>query len=206
MPTARHSVAVVGLKSALLVAGGQVDSGKSTNAVEVFKTDTSRWYMTDSFQLPTACFYPSLSTLEDRLYVIGGYTNDISSRLSQAMYASISDILDFAEYDEIDGGIESHWKQLHKTPTYHPIGAILDGNVLAICGHDTPHTSTIGKKVYMYSPQINSWIYISDLPESLVCTTAITLSPTEILVMGSDADKATIVFKGSVTAEMNIRV
>lgn len=208
MPTARHSVAVTGLKSALLVAGGLVDTHKSTHTVEVFKSDTARWYKTDSFQLPTACFCPSLTVMEDMIYVIGGYhtSDQTTTRLSQAVFASVSDILDVAEYDEVNGDIDNQWKKLHGTPTFQPLAVMLDGNLLAVCGHDTANTSTRRKQVYMYSQPINSWIYISDLPESIECTTTAALSPTEILVVGSDAEKVTTIFMGSVTAEMNIQV
>lgn len=215
MPTARHSVAVAGLKSALLVAGGTLHTGKSTNAVEVFKTETTQWYQTDYFQLPTPCSNPSLVVMDDTLYIMGGYNME-GERLShyylnQAMYASVNDILAFAEYDEIeydeiDGNSDVEWKTLHHTPSYHPVAAILDGNLLAICGHEEPETTTIQKKVYMFRPPINSWVYVSDLPDFIQCTTSVKLSPKEIVVIGSDANKLTTIFKGSVASDMNIQV
>ena len=52
MQIARGSPGVLSLQSALIVAGGDTSSGYS-NAVEIFKPDTSQWYRSDP--LPKAC-------------------------------------------------------------------------------------------------------------------------------------------------------
>ena len=207
MPTARSSVSAIGLKSSLLVVGGLTDKGESTNMVEVFKLDSSQWFTTDSINLPQPGHALSLAILDDTLYVVGGHTRDQTAKSNQVLSASISDILDFAEYDEIDSEtIDSHWKILQSTPTYQPVAAVLDGHLLVVCGHETPETDATNKKIYAFSPSINSWSYISDLPSGVVCTTSATLSQKEMLVIGRDGDKNTTIFKGSVTAEMNLRV
>ena len=58
MPTARHSICVLSLQSALVVAGGDRALGSYIAAVEIFKLDTSQWYRTDP--LPIACSNLSL--------------------------------------------------------------------------------------------------------------------------------------------------
>ena len=53
MPAARDSSGVLSLQSALLVVGGATSYEDYTDVVEIFKADTSQWYMTD--RLPTPC-------------------------------------------------------------------------------------------------------------------------------------------------------
>ena len=209
MLTARSSVAAIGLKSALLVAGGVTEKGESTNLVEVFKFDSMQWFTTESINLPPPIHSLSLAILDDTLYAMGGYTCASGQTLksNQVLSASISDILDFAEYDEINSdAIDSHWKVLQPTPTFQPGAVVLDGHLLAVCGHGAAEMDTASKKIFAFGPPINSWSYISDLPSDVECTTSTALSLKEVLVVGRDGDKNTTVFKGSVTAEMNLRV
>ena len=53
MPTARDSLNVLSLQSALVAVGGVLRGNVNTDAVEIFVADTSQWYRTDP--LPTAC-------------------------------------------------------------------------------------------------------------------------------------------------------
>ena len=54
MPKNKHSSSVLSLQSALVVAGGVTSIIERTDTVEIFKADTSQWYMTD--RQPTACY------------------------------------------------------------------------------------------------------------------------------------------------------
>ena len=68
-------------------------------------------------------------------------------------------------------------------------------NILAIGGGGAAK-----KKIYMYSPSTNSWIYVSDLPAPRSHTAVAVLSSTEILVIGGwDDSYCTIdtVYKGT---------
>ena len=88
MPTARDSHGILSLRSALVVAGGSTPLFKNTDAVEIFKPDTSQWYRTDP--LPTACHDVSLAVIGNTCYALGGYDG---SSLNQALYASVDDLL-----------------------------------------------------------------------------------------------------------------
>ena len=96
MPTARYSPGALSLQSALVVAGGLTLGGLTsigarmyTNAVKMFKADTSQWYRTDP--LPTACSQISLVIIGNTCYALGGYNHP--SYLNQALYASVDDLL-----------------------------------------------------------------------------------------------------------------
>ena len=59
-----------------------------TDAVEIFKADTSQWYRTDP--LPTACSHLSLVVIGNTCYALGGYNGQY---LNQVLYASVDDLL-----------------------------------------------------------------------------------------------------------------
>ena len=182
MPTARYSPGVLSLQSALVVAGGVMST--YSNAVEIFKPDTSQWYRADL--LPTACCLLSLVAIGNTCYALGGYDG---SRLNQALYASVDDLLGNAvpakqTTHSGSSDTQSAWKTLPNTPTYRSAAAVLAGNLLAIGGDETSGREAAMKAVYMYSPSTNSWIYISDLPAPRSLIAVAVLSSTEVLVIG----------------------
>ena len=189
MPTARSLPGVLSLQSALVVAGGYIPSSPcNTDAVEIFKADTSQWYRTDP--LPTACHNISLVAIGNTCYALGGHKN---AHLNQALYASVHDLLGNAvpANQTIHSGssdTQSAWKTLPNTPTYRPAAAVLAGKLLAIGGDAERGVANNMKEVYMYSPSTNSWIYVSDLsaPQSRIAV--FVLSSTEILVIGGQAN------------------
>ena len=185
MPTARYASDVLSLQSTLVVAGGGISiiSGY-TDAVEIFKADTSQWYRTD--QLPTACLAISPVVIGNTCHALGGYNG---LHISQAICASVDDLL----HNAVPANQTTHsgssdtlsaWKTLANTPTYLPPAAVLAGNLLAIGGKKTPLGGADKKEVYMFSPSTDSWIYISDLPEPRSRAAVAVLSSTEILVIG----------------------
>ena len=198
MPTARWVLSVLSLQSALVVAGGRTLLGL-TDAVEIFKPDTSQWYRADP--LPRACRDISLVAIGSTCYALGGYSG---SHLNQALYASVDDLLGNAvpanqTTHSGSSDTQSAWKTLPNTPTYRPAAAVLAGNLLAVGGSET---FAIGgadmKEVYMYSPSTNSWIYISDLPAPRSGTAAAVLSSTEVLVIGGRVGgRVNTVYKGT---------
>ena len=166
MPTARHSPGILSLQSALVVAGGDTSDEEYTDAVEIFKADTSQWYRTD--RLPTPCQDISPIVIGNTCYALGGHGD--SSRLNQVLYASVDDLLRNAvpANQTTDSGSTdtlSAWKTLANTPTYLPAAAMLTGNLLATGGKETYRGRADKENVYMFSPSTNSWIYICDLPE-----------------------------------------
>ena len=200
MLTARHSLDVLSLQSAVIVAGGwTLTTTYYTDAVEIFKPDTSQWYRTDP--LPTACQDISLVAIGNTCYALGGYTD--GSHLNQALYASVDDLLRNAvpanqTTHSGSSDTQSAWKMLPNTPTYQPVAAVLAGNLLAIGGRGISEGGAPKKEVYMYSPSTNSWIYISDLPAPRSETAVAVLSSTEILVIGGwDGGRVNTVYKGS---------
>ena len=204
MPTARNMAAVLSLESAIVVAGGQIDTETNTDAIEVFKQDTSRWFKCDQFSLPTACSNLSMTVAGEDVYVTGGHDNQ-SSPLNQTLSTSVRFLLDIAEWHVTYSTIKTQWKVLLDTPAYQSVAATIDGNnLLAMGGWETPEAKTIQNKVYMFCSTSNTWVYVNDLPQSLVWSVSASLPSREILVIGgSDTDKAKTVYKGSLTLQMH---
>ena len=204
MPTARHSASVLSLQSTLLVAGGTTLDGEYTDAIEIYKADTSQWYRTD--RLPTACHDISPVIIGNTCYALGGYK---SQYLNQTLHASVGDLLRNAvpaNQTIHSGGTEtlSAWKTIANTPTYRPAAAMLTGNLLAIGGVETLKGDADKKEVYMFSPSTNSWIYISDLPEPRSDTAVAVLSSTEILVIGGlcGGNRVSTTYKGTLQLKL----
>ena len=195
MPTARHSPGVLSLQSALVVAGGF----PYTDAVKIFKADTSQWHTTDP--LPTACCLISLVAIGNTCYALGGFK--LPSYLNQALYASVDDLLHNAvpanqTTHSGSSDTQSAWKTLPDTPTYEPAAAVLAGHLLAVGGVETSKGGADMKEVYTYSPSTNSWIYISDLPAPRCRAAVAVLSPSEILVIGGQCGRrVNTVYKGT---------
>ena len=202
MPTARCLPGVLSLQSTMIVVGGYTAKGDSgdTNAVEIFNTTTLQWYKASP--LPAVCREVSLATIDDTCYVVGGYR--FPFRLNQALYTSITDLLDNAvtanqTTHSGSSDTQSAWKTLPNTPTYRPAAAMLAGSLFTAGGGDSSIGEADKKEIHMYSHSTNSWIYISDLPAPRSRTTLVELSSTEILVIGgvNSGERVNTVYKGT---------
>ena len=203
LPTARNSPRVLSLQSALVVAGGYTQSTCCTGTVEIYKPEAGQWFTTDP--LPAECTAISIVAIDKTCYVLGAL--ECPSYLNQAYYASLDDLLlnavpanQTTSSDSSETRHPSAWSSLPNTPTYRPAAAMLAGNLLAIGGNETYNWGSADKKeVYIYSPSINSWIYVSDLPAPRSRTVVASLSSTEMLVIGGrgGGSKVNTVYKGT---------
>ena len=200
MPTARDSAGSSSLRSMLIVAGGDIgeEDVECTDAVEIFKPDTSQWYKADP--LPTPCIHVCLTIIGNICYASGGI--DVAyTPLNQVHYASIDDLLQNAvpAHQSSSGDTRpSAWKRIADTPTYGPAVAVQAGRLLAIGGKRTSNGGAVVKEVYVYSSSTDSWIYISDLPGPRYGAAAAVLLSTDILVIGGSCgdDRMKTVYKG----------
>lgn len=198
MPTARCIHGVLSLQSALVVAGGQInsfdDSDSYTNSVEVFKLDEKQWYRAKP--LPVCLFNMSLVLLHGTCYVIGGYRDRV---LCQVYFITVEALLNNTVHaDQTTDYLDGIWNTLHAcTPNSQPAAVALAGYLLTIGGTSKDADELPQKEVYIYSPSSSTWDPISCLDTSREICTAIGISSLEILVIGGwtpeDGDKKTVV-------------
>ena len=207
MPTARRSSAILSLQSALVVAGGSRGFRVYTDAVEIFKPDTSQWYRIDS--LPVGCCLIPLAAIGNTCYALGRYKDP--SHLNQALYASVDDLVRNAvpanqTTHSGSSDTQSAWKTLPNTPTYRPAAAVLAGSLLAMGGLETSEGGADMKEVYRYSPSTNSWIYISDLPTPQSRIAVAVLSSTRVLVIGGigGRERVNTVYQGTLKCTTSV--
>ena len=207
MPTARWLPGVASFPSALVVAGGAIPSSATayTDAVEIFKLDTSQWYRAN--QLPVCSCDISLAASGNVCYALGGFSQPV--RFNHTLCTTLDDLLrsavpaSQATFYRASSKTQSAWKTLRNTATFQPAAGVLANKLLCIGGNQVSLKRDVNK-VYIYSPSINSWIYISDLPASRSSAAVATVSPTEILVIGGVCDGYTLntVYQATLTFKL----
>ena len=211
MPTARAFPSVASLKSrsVSVVAGGLVElyDDEYTSVVEIYRTETSRWSRVDS--LPVSLHYISMLSLGNMCYILGenthtddkqrGFYTSIESLIASAA----STVATGAQHDA--GESRSCWKNLPGALSYQPSAGALGSHLLAIGGWTDPEAKARKNEVYVFSPSMNCWSYIVDLPAPRACSTIAVLTRTEVLIVGGyggDDNKVNTVYKGT----LNLKV
>ena len=140
---------------------------------------------------------------QDNCYVIGG--KNVFMGMNGTYCASIVDLMGnmITPAGETTGNGDKNlqhtvWKTLAHTPTYSPAIATLAGYLISIGGDDGSAKGTPQSDIQIYSPSTNFWIKNFELPIALAELTAVTLSSTEILVMGG----SNTVYTGRVTFDL----
>ena len=170
MPTARDSLSAVGYKRWVLVAGGYL------SLVEILDTTNKKWYR--ATPLPHETFRPSLTVIQDTLYVLWG-----NFAVSVSIPMLISDAMSQIPASDISNGRKpTKWQPLPDTPIRNPTTTTIDGLLVAMGGD--PPTPTIA----MYLPQIKQWLKVAELPYTLNpryrCTCAFLPEIKKMMVIG----------------------
>ena len=208
MPTARRIPTVISHPTCLIVAGGYTsvpaDNQAKTNAVEIFSTIVGQWSQVDG--LPIPCVHLSGGVSNDTVYMVGGA--DSVGRLKKTFVTSLDKLLakTFSTPMTRDPSTKSKhepaWSEATSTPAYWPSGLIISGMVLALGGAVSADFSDKQrvKDIYAYSPSMNSWIHVGELPVALSGACVVAISPVEFLVIGGIEDGGrtctTTVYKG----------
>ena len=168
MLTSRYMPSAVGYKNWMLVVGGDderyveilnIMSGQSFTVSKPWHTATSR---------STVAFRPSLTVIEDPLYVVwecSAVSISIPMLILNAMSQSKAAPNSHPKCTE--------WQPLPDTPTKSPIIATLHGSLVALGGN--PPSTTIA----MYLPQTEQWVKVAELPSPRCAATCAILPKTE---------------------------
>ena len=166
MPTARWLSSAVGYKRWVLVVGGHREK-----CVEVLDT---KWYTASP--LPRNAFRPSLTVIQDTLYVVwmeSAVSVSIPILISDAMFQSQAS-------DSTNEPRPTQWQSLPDTPTSNPAITSFHGYLLTVGAWDSP-SSTIS----MYLPHNEQWLPVARLPTPRDGCTCVVLPETEeMMVIG----------------------
>ena len=172
MLTARHSLTVVTIATAIVTAGGRVGHGDCTN-VEVYCDKTSQWYNVDP--LPTARSDMSSVVIGDNFYL-----NESKDCFMASLSSLIETATSYASPSSV--GSKSLWKTLPPTPLKDGSLASLSGSLMAVGGVSNDNSGL--PAIYMFLN--NAWVRLcnGDLPASRLKSTTVQLSTNTIILVG----------------------
>ena len=196
MPTPRAQPTVISQPTCLIAAGGGIHSDLSnwvfTNIVEIFSTSTSQWSKVDS--LPIACACQTGGVSNGMVYLIGGIS---TNRLGKSFVAPLDKLLSRTsntpnQDPSTQSEDKSSWSEAADTPTYNPSALVMSDMVIAVGGAVSADTSKKQrvKDVHAYSPSMNAWIRVGELPVALTGACVVAISPVEFLVINGVEDGA----------------
>ena len=168
MPTSKKCLSAMGYKRWVLVVGGEEE-----RCVEVLDTATNKWYV--ATPLPDNAFRPSLTVIQDTLYVVWDH-----SAVSLSIPILISDAVSQRPATHTSSGPQStEWQPLPDTPTKYPATTSLLGSLVAVGG--LPAYSSIA----MYLPHMEQWLEVAQLPTPRqLCTCVILPETQQLMVIG----------------------
>jgi hypothetical protein len=172
MPTKRYSVAAVTIKEHLIVAGGSKGVGSLTT-VEVMDTRTLVWSTVAS--LPHPYHDTSVTSCRDQLYMLGGRPAD-KGQTKLVLTCSLTELL------QSSSSSSSIWHRVADAPAYHSTCAAVNGELLAVGGHDKYYNPS--SNIHKYNPATNSWNPISNMPTARWLSFVAVLPTNEMMVIG----------------------
>ena len=120
--------------------------------MEVLNTATNKWYV--ATPLPYDAPHPSLTVIQDTLYVVWG-----CSAVSLSIPILISDAVSQRPTTRTSSGPQStKWQPLPDTPTVDPATTSLLGSLVAVGGDPT------SSSIAMYLPHMEQWLEVAQLP------------------------------------------
>ena len=87
LPVARTEVSGAGWLGRIVVVGGLTADGAATDRVDLYDPGSDRWEPGPS--LPRALHHAGLAVVGDRVYVVGGYTNEDGRWVAQSRVSSL---------------------------------------------------------------------------------------------------------------------
>ena len=168
MPTARWWSSAVGYKRWVLVVGGY-----SKKCVEVLDTKSKQWYTASPLPTNEERCRPSLTVIQDILYVVWG-----ESAVSVSIPMLISDAVSQSQTgDSTNERRPTEWQSLPYTPTaitsFH-------GYLLTVGALGSPSSA-----ISMHLPHTEKWLPVAQLPTPRRGCTCVVLPETkEMMVIG----------------------
>ena len=182
LPGARYLTSAMSYKEWVLVMGGEDDN--CINCSDLYLLDTTHKVWNTASPLPWRTVQPSLTVMQDTLYVVCG-----NSAVSISIPALISDAVSQhpasdTTTDTSDGPKPTEWQPLPDTPTRDPALVVFRNLLLAVGAYYDSPSSTIA----LYWPQTKQWLTVAQLPTPRKACICVTLPDTEELMVIGGVD------------------
>ena len=188
MPTERYNATTVSTDKHVIVAGGWRDD-KCLNVVEVMDTYSLEWMKVAS--LPYPFTGTTLTVCRDKIYMLGGWGDEIESKARSVLACSLTDLFHSSAQERID-----IWHSISSVPANSStLCAIVREGIseLIACtvGQSesvaTNNQSITSADVYRYNQITCMWEFIENIPMVRLCCMAVMVSTSEMMVIG-DSD------------------
>ena len=181
MKTPRMRSCVVSFQGCIAACGGlvHVESEKECSAVvEIYRSKTNEWCTVSPLPKPRAAL--RVSIIYKTAYFLGGfYPSLICPGKPNCISIELEDLF------QADDKKQRRWNEsVCDAPCESSTPASLCGSLIALGGLESPGAISQTKAIYAYSPPMNAWYLIDELPIFLKSATAITLPSGKLVVLG----------------------
>ncbi len=132
---------------------------------------------------------------------MGGY--DLNN-LSKVCAAQVDKLISADRQDDGSANkADSVWNTISNTPSYRPSPVTISGTLFVVGGVDSDEAT---QRIYAYSPSMDSWLYVGNLPSPVARAATVSLSPTECLLIGglnNECERRSTVYKISITTTIS---
>ena len=173
MPTARSSVAAVGHRSMLIVAGGIGDDGNKLDITELLDTVTDTWYTCGTLPKPHYQLQPII--IGNMFYLLCGLNEQCEP--STEVFAAPLDTLSKHQLN---------WEAVTSTPWQYSVAVGVYGAHLLVMGGGKKEESgvTVTSSIYAYHPVDRTWNVVANMPAARLQSCALCVPDNRIFVMG----------------------
>ena len=193
---------VVSYKGCIAACGGlEEGTGNAricSSAVEVYRSEGREWCTVAPLPVPRAAL--RVSVIHKTAYFLGGFYPDLSGPgKPDCMSIELEDL--FQDNTKNQGKWNNKFQDC---PYESSTPGSLCGSLIAIGGVEDHQTGSRINTIYAYSPAMNKWHLIDELPIKLSTATAVTLTSGKLIVLGgklragaSDKDRNKDIYIGS---------
>ena len=181
MKIPRMRACVVSYKGHCIAACGGLEVKSSrdcSSEVEIYRSDIKEWCTVNPLPAPRAALRATV--IHKTVYLLGGFCPDLTG-VSERDCVSI----DLENLFQADSTLPRLWKtDFAETPYHSSAPANICGSLLTIGGAQNRQTQAPTDAICAYSPVMNKWYHIDNLPVKLSSATAFTLISSEAVVVG----------------------
>ncbi len=175
MPTPRQDATAVTYQLWLLVAGG-MNFKKPVYNVELLDCATFHWQMIRP--LPRPCVGMTSCVINKVWYLLGGvnFTDPIRGETGpqESVFALPLD----------DSVASNKWSILPDCPLYCSAAVAFGDYLMSVGGTNSLSTRVHSAALFLYSPAMEKWLFVGNMPTARCRTTCIVLSKGRLIVLG----------------------